>query len=50
MAIHIFALKLGIELLRDRPRQLIFLLEYVFERGIPILRVRLALLIEALRG
>jgi hypothetical protein len=35
--LYIFTLKLGIELLGDRPRQLIFLLEYVFERGVLIL-------------
>lgn len=49
MAIHILAFKLSIELLRDRPRQLIVLLEYMLERGVLELRVRLPLLIQTLR-
>lgn len=49
VAIHILAFKLSIELLRDRPRQLIVLLEYMLEQGVLELRVRLSLFIQTLR-
>ena len=47
MTMHVLSVELGIEFLRDHPRELIAFLEYVLERSILEFRVRLPFLEEA---